>query len=459
MRFSLRAKQWLVKQLNLSPAPSNRGWFPLFSESYIGAWQQNVEVRLADVLTHPIVFACIALISQAAGKLEIKLKELDESTDIWMDTDRSAFSPVLRKPNHFQNRIEFIEQWLVSKLSHGNTYVLKVRDIRSVVTAMYVLDPCRVIPLVAPDGSVFYQLQRDDLSLQPEEPVVVPASEIIHNRMNALYHPLVGLSPIYASGLAAVMGLKILNNSANLFANGSNPGGILTTPLSITTAKAAELKALWDANYTGANVGKVAVLGDGLKFEAMRVNAVDSQLDKQSDWVSQMICATFLVPAYMVGVGPQPLNNNVEALQQQFYSLCLQSHLESLELCLDEGLGLAPDKIQGVRLGTEFDLDNLLRMDTATMMKSISDGVGAGVLKPNEGRRKLNYAPVEGGDTPYLQEQNWPLRLLSSREIPTRPPTPPAELPPAASAAEKDFLANLATVVREKAIREGLYAA
>jgi phage portal protein BeeE len=59
---------------------------------------------------------------------------------------------VLRKPNRYQNRIKFVETWIASKLLHGNAYILKERDNRGVVVALYVLDPHRVKPLVAPDG-------------------------------------------------------------------------------------------------------------------------------------------------------------------------------------------------------------------------------------------------------------------------------------------------------------------
>ncbi|WP_416380911.1 hypothetical protein, partial [Klebsiella pneumoniae] len=34
----------------------------------------------------------------------------------------------------------------------------------------------------------------------------VPAREVIHDRFNCLFHPLIGLSPIYAAGLAAMQG-------------------------------------------------------------------------------------------------------------------------------------------------------------------------------------------------------------------------------------------------------------
>ena len=64
------------------------------------------------------------------------------------------------------------------------------------VYRMVVLNPDLVCPLVDDYGNVFYQFNTDRLT--QTESVIVPASEIIHDRINAFYHPLVGLSPIMA---------------------------------------------------------------------------------------------------------------------------------------------------------------------------------------------------------------------------------------------------------------------
>jgi HK97 family phage portal protein len=323
---------------------------------------------------------------------------------------------VLRKPNHFQTRIKFFEQWITSKLVYGNTYVLKERDQRGVVVAMTVLDPQRVTPLVAPNGEVYYELRRDDLAgVYNQENIIVPASEVIHDLMVALYHPLCGVSPIYACGMAALQGLKIQGSSLDFFTNGANPGGVLTAPGAIADDTAQRLKEHWESNYSGQNAGKVAVLGDGLKYEAMSVNAVDSQLIEQLKWSAETVCSCFHVPPYMVGVGPAPTLNNIEALNQQYYSQCLQSLIEQLELCLDEGLGLDSTK-DGRTYGTEFDLQGLLRMDTAAKVKAAGDAIGAGFMSPNEARWQFDLKPVAGGDTPYLQQQNFSLAALQKRD-------------------------------------------
>lgn len=409
---------------------SSRGWTRIL-ESFAGAWQRNIEIDTANVLTFSAAYACVTLIASDIGKMRIKLvRELN--TGICVETESASFSPVLRKPNHYQTRIKFIEQWALSKLIHGNTYVLKHRDNRGVVVELYVLDPCRVKVLVAPDGSVFYQLQTDTLSGVPVD-VTVPASEIIHDVYAALYHPLCGISPISACGLAAVQGLNVQNHSSRLFANGANPGGLLTTPGTINEETAKALAAQWEANYGGENAGRVAVLGDGLKYEQMTMTSVDAQLVDTLKWTAENVCTAYRVPPYMIGVGPAPSYNNVEALNQQYYSQCLQTLIESIELLLDEGLRLSETD-----MGTEFDLDALLRMDSATQIKTLSEGVIGGLYAPNEARKKLNLPPVAGGESPYLQQQNFSLAALAKRDAqadPFKTSTPESTTPAPASAA------------------------
>lgn len=397
----------------LSGVDDSRSWHRIFDWKP-GAWQQNAAILDRDtILSDPTVFACATLITGDIGKTRAKLMELKDG--IWSETTSAAFSPVLRKPNRYQTWQKFIEQWVISKLIHGNAYILKQRDRRGVVVALYALDPCRVTPLVAQDGSVYYQLQEDDLSEVPTLVPAAPASEIIHDRMVCMFHPLVGISPLYACSLSATQGIKILQNSAKFFENMSRPSGILTAPAEISDTIAKRLKENWETNFTGDNIGKIAVLGDGLKYEAMSVNPVDAQLAEQLKLSAEKVCSVFHVPAYMVGAAPAPAYNNIEALNIQYYSQCLQPLIEAIEAGLDEGLGLIK-QIDGRMLGTELDLDGLLRMDTATLTAALKEQVGAGIAKPNEARKRLNLPAVTGGDTPYLQQQNYSLEALNKRD-------------------------------------------
>lgn len=405
---------------------SRVGWSGLIRESFTGAWQKNIVVDTDSVLTHSTVFSCVTLIANDIAKLWVKLVA-EDTAGIFSETENSAFSPVLRTPNHYQTRVKFIFSWLLSLLTRGNTYVLLERNHRGGenlgnVVAMYVLDPTRVRVLVAPNGSVYYDLGQDWLAGLPEAGLRVPASEIIHDVMVPLYHPLCGLSPLHACGIAALQGLKIQSSSLELFSKGLQINGVISSPHTISNEAAERIERYWVENYMGSdNIGKIPVLGDGLQFQPRTsLTAVDAQLVDQLKWSAEFICSVFHVPPYMVGIGAPPANANVQALTLQYYSQALQAIIENMEELLTKGLALTSG------LSVEFDLKALLRMDTATLMKTVTEGVGAGVYTPNEGRAEFDLKPVEGGDSPMMQQQQFSLMALSKRDQsdPFSKPTP-----------------------------------
>lgn len=413
------------KGLDLVTAwPSPSSWWPIIRESFAGAWQRGITVNRQEVLTYSTVWACITLIAADIAKLWVTLVQ-EDANGICTPTENPAYSPVLRKPNHYSTWVKFIEYWMICKFSAGNTYVLKERDKRGVVSALYVLDPMRVQVMVAPDGQVYYSLHADQLAGLTETSVMVPASEIIHDICVPLFHPLVGVSPIYACGLAAQQGLKILHNTTQLFANGSNPGGVLTAPASISNETAARIKAHWEANYSGeANIGRVAVLGDGLTYTPMAMTAVDAEVVAQLKLTDERICATFHVPGYMVGIGPAPPYTDIQSINLQYYAQALQNPIENLERLLSDGLELASP------YSIELDLSALLRMDSKTQMEVAKTGVAGGILSPDEARADLNREPTPGGKSVYLQQQMYSLESLARRDA-APPPTPAPALPAA----------------------------
>lgn len=392
----------------LNPVSTRGSFWGWLQESFAGAWQQNVEVEYESILKFPPLYAGLTLIAGDIGKLRLRLMARN-SDGTWVEIFNPA-SPLFSYPNEYQTRVQFIEQWVLSVLLHGNTYVWMERNREGQVIALHVLDPCRVKVLVSDLGDVFYQLDQDDLAGVTPARMAVPASDIIHDRYKPLYHPLVGISPVSAAGLSATLGQSILNNSSKFFQNGSRPGGILTAPGAITQDTAARLKTHWDDNYSGVNAGKIAVLGDGLKYEALSIAAVDAQLLEQLKLTNEMVAMALHIPAYKIGAGPTPTYQNAAVLNQIYYADCLQTLIENIEASLDKGLGL------GAGLGCEFDLDDLLRMDAQTQVTTLVAAVAGGIMTPNQAMKKMNLPPVKGGDTVYLQQQNYSLGALDERD-------------------------------------------
>lgn len=391
-----------------SPAIRRKGWWPvwpLVREAFSGAWQSNVTADATTVSSNWAAFSCVTLIANDIGKMPAVVMRYNEQTQIWVKVVKRR---VLDVPNKFQVWTDFIRSWLFSLLLTGNTYVLRVLDEKGFVVALYVLDPRSVRPLVTPSGDVYYKVSADNLS-GLQESVVIPASQIMHDRINTLWHPLCGVSPLFASGMAAMQGLAMQSNSAKFFQNMSRPGGILTAPGNISDSTAQQLKEYWETEFAGESAGKIAVVGDGLKYESLSVTAVDAQLIEQLKFTGEMICATFHVPPYKLGIGTPPSVGNIAALNQQYYDQCLHPLVEAIERRLDIGLDITyPEQVW-------FETEELLRMDPVARWESYNKGVAAGVMAPNEARRKEQLPPVKGGDTPYLQQQNYSLEDLARR--------------------------------------------
>src|SRR5690625_7458821 len=251
--------------------------------------------------------------------------------------------------------------------------------------------------------------------------------------------------------------MRIQKDSETFFGNGARPGGILSAPGAISDETASRLKKHWYENYTGDNSGRVAVVGDGLKYEPMRAKSVDSQLVEQLNLSAKVVCSCFHVPPFKIGLDSLPAGK-VEEMNLIYYSDCLQVLIEEFEQCMTDGLGL-PE-----RQSVELDIDSLWRMDTESKFRMLSEAI-KGVMAPNEARRRVNLKPVEGGDSVYMQQQNYSLEALARRDAqpdPFRPAQPgpvepEAEPEPAAPDDEtKRAQAELCTLKAVQSAREAM---
>lgn len=432
-------KSGLTRQKALSMVPGAwRNYGRTISEPFAGAWQKNIEERQADLVTYPTLYACINRISSDIGKLPFSLRKREKSGN-WVEVENPAYDPVLRKPNDYQTPAQFREHWILSKLNAGNTYILKRRDARGVVNALYILDPERCVPMISESGFVFYQLQTDALNSlpagYPADGLVVPSSEIIHDRCMPLFHPLVGVPPVAAAHWPAMKNMKIVRSATEFFANNAQPGGLLTAPAGMSDEDAEEVKAYWNKEFTEGKSGKVAVIGADMKFTPFAMKSIDSQMVEQMRYSDEQICQPFGIPPFKVGIGTIPAGMKVDDLNQLYYSDALQTHIEHMELLLDQGLAIAAP------LGVELDLDPLLRMDEAKRAEVESTLVQGKIKTPDEARGRFNLPPTGGGGTLWGQHQDYPLGVLEQRQDlnPKAAPAPePAPAPAPAPLSEED---------------------
>jgi phage portal protein BeeE len=71
-------------------------------------------------------------------------------------------------------------------------------------------------------------------------------------------------------------------------------------------------------------------------------------------------------------------------------------------------------------------------MDETSQVAVLNESVKGGWMMPDEARQRRGLEPVPGGNTPYMQQQNYALAALAkrdAREDPFATASPPAPAP------------------------------
>lgn len=380
-------------------------------EGFSGAWQKNIVTESNEnLLRFSAVYACINRIANDIATLRPMLMERRAGIEVEVENSAVPFLQVLRRPNPYMTWVQFLAYWMTMKLIHGNFYAIKDRDARGVVVALYPVDSRLAKPMVAPDGSVYYSFSGDNLARIPAGEAMLPASEVIHDRMNCFWHPLVGVPPIDACAASGTHGIRIQNNSATFFQNMSRPSGHLAFAGKVDDEQLKLLKKQFEEGFSGGNLGRLLVTGGDAKYAAMTIPAEQAQLIEQLKWTVEDIARAFSVPLHKLQAGAAPTFSNIGALNQGYYDDALKVHIEAIESLLTHDLGLPR------QYTVELELEGLLRMDPKTRAETMDALVKAGILAPNEGRAREGLLPVEGGDSPMIQQQNFSLAALAKRD-------------------------------------------
>jgi len=386
----------------------------LVRESYSGAWQKNDEIVLRDPTSFSAVYAAVNRIAEDVAKLKIGLVKEDVK-GIWARHKSATYDSLLRRPNSYQNSQQFFQSWIYSLLLEGNLYALKERDKTGRVIALHVLDARKIRPVVAADGDWAYEADggQELAGLTDQETILIPKTEMIHDRIATFRHVLLGMSPLVAAADSIAVAQEIQRSTLTLHKNSARVSGVLTAPGSISDEAALSLSQHWKDNFTGNNAGKVAVLADGLSYKSFDiVDSASGQLVEHLQLSAEVVCSVFAVPVHLVqmGEGASTKYDNLSVLTQSYYNFTIMPRLEAIESLLNEGLGLPPD------VSTEFDVGALLRLDPAAMIEAQAAGINAGLFKINEGRFALNLPPVPYGDEIYQQRQYAPLSQLAKQQ-------------------------------------------
>jgi HK97 family phage portal protein len=462
-----RIRNWMgLGPWSGSPGPPGGTMYPTEEGWISSTWGTNYGQRGYDPIKggwNSVVYACIMRYAMTIAQLPGYHKKYNLDTNGTEDINNSALARILKKPNSYQTRSDFMRNMVMSLLSEGNAYALGLRNDRNEVTELHQFQSGQCRAYYGPPfdgntgtpGEVFYSVGGNPVLEYWNDPAwkdglrwVVPARDILHfcgpSQPN---DPLKGESPLVAGGLPVALSSGAGGQLATFFGNAARPSGILMTDLTLTATQVNELRDRWDLQTKGVNAGGTPILSAGLKWEKISLSAQEMQIAEMMKLSKEDIAMLFGIPLAMLNDMTGATYNNTEQLIMVWLRMGLGYYIDQIELSFDKMFGL--EKSQEY---TFLDTDEaLLRTDFKTRVEGLKNAVQGGIYAPNEARKKEGLPKAKDGDEPRVQQQVVPLSAweLAPPKTPAPPPAagteiggdepkPDDETPPATDEPAKD---------------------
>ena len=354
-------------------------------------------VSQATAMTVGAVYrACYVRATDVARCSPSVFTEQKDGTRSKLKGSDHALAALMVRPNRVQTWFEFIRDTWVAYLLRGNAYWVILRDGRGEPIELVLVNPDAVMVLEAANGEWFYNCNRIGLfqiAMLRDLPVAIPAEDVVHFR-GISFNMLVGASPI---GLARdAIGLLMAQSQQQnrWIGNGARPSTVLQAKTKLNDAAIARLKKSWEDFTAGIqNVGRTAVLEDGIEAKSLQLTSVDLQFIDQLNLSIQDIARFFGVPVRKLMQADTSKGSSIIQEDQSYINETVSPDLTLIEQKLATTFDL--DK-EG--LGVDLDETPLLRADPLTRYNVGRIGILSGMISPNEWRRGEKLPPVEGGD-------------------------------------------------------------
>jgi HK97 family phage portal protein len=352
------------------------------------------------------VYACVRILAEAIASLPLHVYQYKPDGGKERMTRHPLYPLLHDEPNPEMTSFVFRETLMSHLLLWGNAYAQIIRDGRGKVQALYPLLPNKMDVSRTSSGDLIYTYRRDS-----SESRINPNSGAITLRRDQVLHipglgfdGLIGYSPIAMAKNAIGMALATEEYGASFFANGANPGGVLEHPGVIKDIQ--RVKDSWNSAYQGSgNAHRVAVLEEGMKFQAIGIPPEQAQFLETRKFQINEIARIFRVPPHMVGDLEKSSFSNIEQQSLEFVKYTLDPWVIRWEQALQQALILPSEKAS---LFIKFNLDGLLRGDYQSRMTGYATARQNGWMSSNDIRQleDLNRIPAEEGGDLYLVNGN-----------------------------------------------------
>ena len=336
-------------------------------------------------------FACTNILSNSVALLPIKVTKL-------VDGKRVSVKHPLEKilnltPNQKYNKFNFFKLLIESVILNGNGYAYIERDERLNVKALHLIDPAYVTPMPQEDGTVKYIVAGMDRA--------VDAMNMIHlfQHCDEMYN---GISVIKYASMSLQSAWDKEVHSDAFYAGGAGLMGVIKASAPLTAAQKKEIAESWERSMAKTANGGVAILPQGLDFQAISVSPEDAQLLESMQYDVISICRFFNVSPLKVF---DYSHMSYSSLEQVSLSFLQDSVLPYTQLIEDEFNKKIFRPSEVGNLAIDFDYASIMTADKKTEAEYYRTLITNGLATVNECRERLGLPNLDGDayNQPYLQ--------------------------------------------------------
>ena len=375
-------------------------------------------VNTASVLGLAAAWACVNLLAGTIASLPLMVYRTRNGART-VASDHPLYRILHDSPNADQTALDFWEFVCASLELHGNAYAEVVRARNGRIIALGVpITPELVTVRRLDTGALEYEW------VDQGRRIIAGQDRVLHIRGFG-GNPLGGLSTLSSGRQSFGLAQAIERASGDTFRNGVRPSGLLKTADTLTIDQRKQAEELLQEKFAGAiNAGRPMLLDRGMDWVQLSISPEDAQMLQSRAFSVEEVCRFFGVPPFMVGHTEKTTSWGTGLEQQTlgFQKFTLRRRLKRIEQALEKQLLSVADRLAGITI--EFNLEGLLRADSAARASFYQLMLTNGVMTINEVRSLENLPPVEGGDEPRMQMQNVPITQAGQQQIQTTPGGP-----------------------------------
>ena len=371
-----------------NPAVKSNGWnYPPWGGSLTpsGRTFDVTRVRTIDAVER-----AVSVIASPIANMPIDVyekREIDgKRRGVQVELPRDAV--IWGQPNPEVISVVFWETVLSHEMLRGNAYIFVVKDNAGRPLELWPIDPARVWVGRTSQGRKVYLVDN-------ELPMVdfATGGEIVHV-IGKSNDGVIGLSPLDLGAPTFEATLTGEEYASRLFSQDSTPRGILSSDQVLRPEQAEELAAAWEARHMGlANAHRVAVVGNGAKFQPISFNPEEAQALESRKLNMVNIARRFGVPPHLMFDVERSTSWGAGIIEQkqEFIDFCLNTHMTRFEQTIGKMLF-------GGQRQMKFNVNAFLRGDPVKRAQFYHYAVLDGWMSGNEVREKEDLPPYEGGD-------------------------------------------------------------